>query len=100
MPEEGNEGKQIRMKYRMFPGTDISVSEVGFGVWTVATTWWGITDRQVGVDLLRRAFDLGITFYDTADTYNDGEAETILAEAFPGAQRDRITIATKFGYDI
>lgn len=87
------------MKYRNFPGTDISASEVGFGVWTVATTWWGITDRQVGIDLLRRALELGITFYDTADTYNDGGAETILAEAFPG-RRDEITIATKFGYDI
>jgi aryl-alcohol dehydrogenase-like predicted oxidoreductase len=87
------------MKYRTFPGTDISVSEVGFGVWTVATTWWGITDRQVGIDLLRRAFDLGITFYDTADTYDDGGAETILSEAFPG-KRDELTIATKFGYDI
>jgi aryl-alcohol dehydrogenase-like predicted oxidoreductase len=87
------------MKYRNFPGTDIRASEVGFGVWTVATTWWGITDRQVGIDLLRRALELGITFYDTADTYSDGGAETILAEAFPG-KRDQITVATKFGYDI
>jgi aryl-alcohol dehydrogenase-like predicted oxidoreductase len=87
------------MEYRTFPGTDIKASAVGFGVWTVATTWWGITDRQVGIDLLRRALDLGITFYDTADTYDDGGAETILAEAFPG-RRDELTIATKFGYDI
>jgi aryl-alcohol dehydrogenase-like predicted oxidoreductase len=87
------------MKYRTIPGTDVRVSEVGFGVWTVATTWWGITDRQVGIDLLRRALDLGITFFDTADTYSDGDAETILVEAFPG-RRDEITIATKFGYDI
>jgi aryl-alcohol dehydrogenase-like predicted oxidoreductase len=65
----------------------------------VATNWWGITERQVGINLLRRALDLGITFYDTADTYNDGGAETILADAFPG-KRDAITIATKFGYDI
>ncbi|MBC8142260.1 MAG: aldo/keto reductase [Armatimonadetes bacterium] len=87
------------MQYRTFPGTDISASAVGFGVWTVATTWWGITDRAVGLDLLRRALDLGITFYDTADTYSDGGAETILAEAFSD-RRDEITIATKFGYDI
>lgn len=87
------------MKYRTFPGTDITASEVGFGVWTVATTWWGITDRKVGIDLLRRALDLGITFYDTADTYDEGGAETILVEAFPG-RRDDIVIATKFGYDI
>ena len=87
------------MEYRTFPGTDIRVSAVGFGVWTVATTWWGITDRQVGIDLLRRALELGVTFYDTADTYDDGGAETILTEAFPG-RRDEITLATKFGYDI
>ena len=87
------------MKYRNFPGTDVQASEIGFGVWSVGTTWWGITDRQVGIDLLRRAFDLGITFYDTADTYDDGGAETILLEAFP-TQRDQITISTKFGYDI
>ena len=87
------------MQYRTLPQTGRSVSVVGFGVWTVATTWWGITDRQVGIDLLRQGFDLGINFFDTADTYSDGGAETILAEAFPG-KRDEITIATKFGYDI
>lgn len=87
------------MQYRTFPGTDLHVSAVGFGVWTVATTWWGITDRAVGIDLLRRALDLGVTFFDTADTYDDGGAETILREAFPD-RRDDIVIATKFGYDI
>jgi aryl-alcohol dehydrogenase-like predicted oxidoreductase len=87
------------MQYRTIPGTKVTVSTVGFGVWTVATTWWGITERQVGIDLLRQALDLGITFYDTADTYSDGAAETILPEAFPG-RRDEIAIATKFGYDI
>ncbi len=88
------------MQYRTFPGTDIKASAVGFGVWTVATTWWGITDRQEGIALLRRARELGVTFYDTADTYDDGGAETILVEAFGTQDRDQITIATKFGYDI
>ncbi|MDX1933316.1 MAG: aldo/keto reductase [Capsulimonadales bacterium] len=87
------------MQYRTFPRTDVRVSTIGFGVWTVATTWWGITDRRIGIDLLRQALDLGVTFYDTADTYDDGGAETILSEAFPG-RRDEIVIATKFGYDI
>lgn len=87
------------MKYRTIPGGDVRVSEVGFGVWTVATTWWGIHDRQLGIDLLRRGLERGITFFDTADTYADGGAETILAEAFPG-RRDEIVIGTKFGYDI
>lgn len=87
------------MEYRRIRGTDLEVSTVGFGVWTVGTTWWGIKDRQVGIDLLRRAFDRGVTFYDTADTYDSGNAETILKEAL-GDKRDQIVIATKFGYDI
>jgi aryl-alcohol dehydrogenase-like predicted oxidoreductase len=87
------------MQYRVFPQTNRSVSVTGFGVWTVATTWWGIHDRQVGIGLLRDAFDHGVTFFDTADTYSDGGAETILAEALP-KNRDEMFIATKFGYDI
>lgn len=87
------------MRYRRLPGTNLELSCVGFGVWTVATTWWGIQDRQVGIDLLQRAFENGVNFFDTADTYDDGGAERILAEAFPG-KRDSLVIATKFGYDI
>ena len=86
------------MKYRNVGKTDLRVSAVGFGLWTVSTTWWGITDDAVGLDLLRQAYDLGITFYDTADTYGQGKGETMLAEAL-GHVRDRIVIATKFGYD-
>lgn len=87
------------MQYRQIQGTPLTVSTVGFGVWTVGTTWWGVKERATGIALLRRAFELGITFFDTADTYASGEAETILAEAL-GDVRDRIVIGTKFGYDI
>jgi aryl-alcohol dehydrogenase-like predicted oxidoreductase len=87
------------MQYREIRGTGIEVSTIGFGVWTVGTTWWGIRDRGTGIDLLRRAFDRGVTFYDTADTYDHGNAETILHEAL-GEHRNEIVIATKFGYDI
>src|SRR5688572_23975386 len=87
------------MRYRQIDGTDIAVSTIGFGVWTVGTTWWGVKDRAVGLDLLRRAFDSGVTFFDTADTYNAGDAEVILREAL-GDKRERIVIGTKFGYDI
>ncbi len=87
------------MQYRQIRGTDLTVSAVGFGVWTVGTTWWGVKDRSVGIDLLRHAFDLGITFFDTADTYASGDAEDILREAL-GGHRDEIVIGTKFGYDI
>jgi len=86
------------MRYRTLGSTDITVSEIGFGVWTVSTTWWGVKDESVGVHLLQQALDLGITFFDTADTYGNGLGETMLAKAL-GAHRSRIVIGTKFGYD-
>jgi aryl-alcohol dehydrogenase-like predicted oxidoreductase len=86
------------MRYRKLADTDVTLSEVGFGVWTVAAGWWGdFTDDQAA-DLLRRALDLGITYFDTADTYGNGRGETNLTEAFKG-RRDKVVIGSKFGYD-
>lgn len=76
------------------------LSEVGFGVWGVATTWWGVTDRSFGIKLLREARDRGITFFDTAPAYGDGYGETILAEAFTPTELGELVIGTKFGYDL
>jgi aryl-alcohol dehydrogenase-like predicted oxidoreductase len=87
------------MKQREFGTSGITASEVGFGLWTISTGWWGEHTDESAIALLREAFDLGITFYDTADTYGEGRGETLLARAL-GDVRDQITIATKFGYDI
>src|SRR4030095_12597079 len=86
------------MKYRTIGGSGLEVSVVGFGLWTVSTGWWGVDGEAQGVDLLRRAYDLGVTFFDTADTYGQGKGETMLADAL-GDVRDRVVITTKFGYD-
>lgn len=86
------------MQYRAFGNTDLTASAVGFGVWTVSTAMWGVTDEAIRLGLLRRAFDLGVTFYDTADVYGDGLGETILKQAL-GDHRSEMVIATKFGYD-
>jgi aryl-alcohol dehydrogenase-like predicted oxidoreductase len=87
------------MRTREFGSTGITASEVGFGLWTISTGWWGEHSDEDAIRLLREAYDLGITFFDTADTYGEGRGETLLARAL-GHVRDRITIATKFGYDI
>ena len=86
------------MRYRTLGNTNISVSEIGFGVWTVSMNWWGVTDEAAGITLLRQAHDLGINFFDTADTYGNGLGETILAKAL-GDVRSKLVIGTKFGYD-
>src|SRR3954469_23277351 len=88
------------MKYRLFPGTDVRVSEVGFGTWTISTGWWGEKTDADAVAMLRKAHDdHGVTFFDAADAYGNGRSERQIAEAFRG-RRSEIVIGTKVGYDI
>ena len=87
------------MQHRKFPGTGVEVSEIGFGTWTLATGWWGEKTDDEAVAMLRRAHDLGVTFFDAADSYGNGRSERQLATAFRG-MRDQVVYGTKIGYDI
>jgi aryl-alcohol dehydrogenase-like predicted oxidoreductase len=86
------------MRYRRIGQTDLEVSEVGFGTWTIASDWWGeVTDKQ---GMLRAAVDAGINFIDTAPVYGEnGVGESLLADMLATA-RDDFVITTKCGYDI
>lgn len=85
------------MRTRRLGSTDLLVSEVGFGTWTIATDWWGKVDDKAG--LVRAALDAGINFFDTAPVYGDhGFGETIVADLL--GRRDDVVITTKCGYDI
>jgi len=86
------------MKFRTYKNTDLKVSEVGFGLWTISTEWWGNFTEGEAIALMQKAFDLGVTLFDAADTYGNGRSEELIAKAF-SKQRDQITIATKVGYD-
>jgi len=86
------------MRYRTYPGTDVTVSEVGFGVWTLAAGWWGDFTDEEAISLLHRAYDLGVTLYDSGDTYGNGRADELVGRAFAD-RRDRVVISTKVGYD-
>lgn len=88
------------MKYRPIPNTDITVSEVGFGTWTMSTGWWGEVDDERATRMFRKAYDdYGVTLFDAADSYGNGRSEEQLAKTF-GSMRDKVVYATKFGYDI
>jgi aryl-alcohol dehydrogenase-like predicted oxidoreductase len=87
------------MKYRTLQGSNLKISEVGFGLWTVSTGWWGTFTDEEAVRLMRLAADLGVTLFDAADTYGNGRSEELIAKAFPGEERSRIVVATKVGYD-
>src|SRR6201993_4938569 len=86
------------MRLRAYKNSDLTVSEVGFGLWTISTGWWGNFTEGEAIALMHKAFDLGVTLFDAADTYGNGLSEELIAEAFP-TQRDEIVIATKVGYD-
>ena len=86
------------MRFRTYKDTDLTVSEVGFGLWTISTGWWGQFTEGEAIALMHKAFDLGVTLFDAADTYGNGLSEELIAKAFPN-QRDEIVIATKIGYD-
>ncbi|MEV0910894.1 aldo/keto reductase [Streptomyces hokutonensis] len=85
--------------------TGIDVSALGFGCWAIGGEWqdasgqplgWGKVDDEESVRAVRRALDLGVTFFDTADTYGAGHSERVLGRAL-GKRRDDVVLATKWG---
>jgi aryl-alcohol dehydrogenase-like predicted oxidoreductase len=82
----------------------IEVSALGVGCWAIGgLLWqgaqplgWGEVDDEESIRALRRALELGVTFFDTADVYGAGHSERVLARAFAG-HRDEVVIATKWG---
>src|SRR5881397_1879122 len=58
--------------------TELEVSEIGFGVWTLASGHWGTFTDDQAVDLLRKAYDAGINYFDVAPT--DGIGSGLLAD--------------------
>lgn len=84
---------------RTFGTSGVQASEVGFGAWTLGLDWWGKVEESDVHRLVHRAIELGVTFFDTSDTYGAGLGEERLGKALAGL-RDEVTIGTKFGYDI
>jgi aryl-alcohol dehydrogenase-like predicted oxidoreductase len=79
----------------------VRVSVIGFGGWVLGTTWYGSLDQAAGDALVHHALELGVTFFDTANSYGEaGISETLLAAALRGVPRDRYVLGTKVGYDI
>jgi aryl-alcohol dehydrogenase-like predicted oxidoreductase len=86
------------MRTRRFADTGLETSAIGFGTWALGSDWWGEHDDPDR--LVARALELGITFFDTGDTYGQGLNEEIVGAALEraGARRESIQLATKFGY--
>jgi aryl-alcohol dehydrogenase-like predicted oxidoreductase len=85
------------VRRRRFGSTDLEASEIGFGTWALGSSWWGEVTETTGEQLLLEALDLGITFFDTGDAYGRGANEELVGRVL-GPHRDRLVLATKFGY--
>ena len=79
-----------------FGRTGLSVSPVAFGTWQLSPRFWGEQSKEDAIAAMKAAFEKGINFYDTADAYGDGYAETVLGEALKDLPRDDLVITTKF----
>lgn len=87
------------MRYRTLGKSGIKVSEIGFGAWTIALDWWGKKiEEDEAKRMLKRAYDVGINFFETGDMYGKGKSERLIGEVFKG-MRDEIVISTKYGYE-
>jgi aryl-alcohol dehydrogenase-like predicted oxidoreductase len=87
------------MKQRILGADNLSVSEIGLGCMSLTGAYGntGETPREDAIALIRRAVDLGVTFFDTAEVYGPFTNEEIVGEALEPV-RDQVQIATKFGF--
>jgi aryl-alcohol dehydrogenase-like predicted oxidoreductase len=90
------------LRYRQLGDTGLRVSEIGFGAWGIGgnhdgAVSYGPTDDAESARALRRALELGVTFYDTADLYGYGHSERLLGTVLKEARAD-VVIATKVGF--
>jgi len=87
------------MKYNKLGKSGIKVSEIGFGAWTIALNWWGKEiDEDEAKRMLKKAYDVGINFFETGDMYGKGKSEKLIGDVFHD-MRNEIVISTKYGYD-
>ena len=78
-----------------FGATGLAVSPLCFGTWQLSPRFWGDQSKSDALAAMKTAYDAGINFYDTADAYGDGYAESVLGEFLAQVPRDSVVIATK-----
>ncbi|KAG2377898.1 hypothetical protein C9374_008983 [Naegleria lovaniensis] len=91
-------------KYRKFGNTGLRVSPICFGCMSFGSSKWQnwVLEEEESMKLLKRAYDLGINFFDTADMYSNGESERILGKFLKqnNIPREEVVIATKVFFPV
>lgn len=75
--------------------SELQVSPICYGCWQASKKFWGDVPAEDLIAAMRRAFEVGVNFYDTADAYGDGESERLLGRAVAELPRGQIVVATK-----
>ena len=76
----------------------LEASAIGFGCMSISANYGPAADRNQGIEVIRAAHDKGVTFFDTAEVYGPYTNEELVGEALAPI-RDKVAIATKFGFD-
>ena len=89
------------MKHRTLGKQGLDVSALGLGTMGMTMAYGPVSDKEQSIATIRRAYELGVTFFDTAELYGmgSGSSEQLLGQAVKDF-RDKVVIATKFGFDL
>lgn len=87
------------MEYRNYVENSPKASVIGFGAWQLgnAVDWRAMTDREA-IELVHKALEEGVNFFDTAPNYGYGKSEELLGKALKKVKRENLIINTKFGH--
>ena len=87
------------MLYNPYIESSPAVSEIGIGAWQLGegSAWMSMSEAEA-IELVHRALDLGVNFFDTAPNYGMGSSEVRLGKALKKCERDKVVINTKFGH--
>ena len=88
------------MEYTTLGGTGLTVSRICVGCMSFGRSREWFLDEEASAEIVHRAIDLGINFFDTANSYSAGESERFLGSALDGHDADRLVIATKVGHGV
>jgi aryl-alcohol dehydrogenase-like predicted oxidoreductase len=87
------------MRKRQLGKNGLTVSELGFGCMSLSSGYGAPTEKKAAIAVIRAAYEGGVTFFDTAEVYGRRANEELVGEAL-APFRDRVAIATKFGFDL
>jgi Aldo/keto reductase family len=96
-PEEFSNRSDNDMQTRRLGALD--VSELGAGCMSISANYGPPADRNQGINTIRTAYENGVTFFDTAEVYGPYASEDLVGEAL-SPFRDKVTVASKFGFDV